>query len=62
MHYLSGWQCAVEPELERSDCLNSKLVKEKSPMTKENPIVIEDREELIYMLSEAASLEHMIMC
>lgn len=31
-------------------------------MTKENPIVIEDREELIYMLSEAASLEHMIMC
>ena len=24
-------------------------------MTKENPIVIEDREELIYMLSEAAS-------
>ena len=31
-------------------------------MTQENPIVIEDREELIYMLSEAASLEHMIMC
>ena len=31
-------------------------------MTNENPIVIEDREELIYMLSEAASLEHMIMC
>jgi hypothetical protein len=31
-------------------------------VTQENPIVIEDREELIYMLSEAASLEHMIMC
>lgn len=31
-------------------------------MTNENPIVIEDRNELIYMLSEAASLEHMIMC
>src|SRR5215469_2257600 len=31
-------------------------------MTNEGPIVIEDREELIYMLSEAASLEHMIMC
>src|SRR5258706_5194370 len=31
-------------------------------MTKENPLVIEDREELIYILSEAASLEHMIMC
>ena len=31
-------------------------------MTKESPIVIEDREELIFMLSEAASLEHMIMC
>ncbi len=31
-------------------------------MSKENPILIEDREELIYMLSEAASLEHMIMC
>jgi hypothetical protein len=31
-------------------------------MTEEFPIVIEDREELIYMLSEAASLEHMIMC
>jgi len=31
-------------------------------MTEENPIIIEDREELIYMLSEAASLEHMIMC
>jgi hypothetical protein len=42
--------------------LNSKLVKEKASVTQENPIVIEDREELIYMLSEAASLEHMIMC
>ncbi|HLZ61600.1 MAG TPA: ferritin-like domain-containing protein [Ktedonosporobacter sp.] len=31
-------------------------------MTEENPIIIEDREELMYMLSEAASLEHMIMC
>jgi hypothetical protein len=31
-------------------------------MTEEFPIVIEDREELIFMLSEAASLEHMIMC
>ena len=31
-------------------------------MTQENPIKIEDREELIYMLSEASSLEHMIMC
>ncbi len=31
-------------------------------MAKESPIVIEDREELIFMLSEAASLEHMIMC
>src|SRR5213595_1448908 len=31
-------------------------------MTQENPIVIEDREELIFMLSEAAELEHMIMC
>ncbi len=31
-------------------------------MTKEPPIVIEDREELIFMLSEAAALEHMIMC
>jgi len=31
-------------------------------MTKESPIVIEDREELIFMLSEAAALEHMIMC
>src|SRR5881275_924541 len=31
-------------------------------MTQENPIVIEDREELIFILSEAAALEHMIMC
>ena len=31
-------------------------------MTREPPIVIEDREELIFMLSEAAALEHMIMC
>lgn len=28
----------------------------------ESPLVIETREELIYMLSEAAALEHMIMC
>src|SRR5437588_8468777 len=40
----------------------NKRAKEKASMTQENPIVIEDREELIYMLSEAASLEHMIMC
>ncbi len=31
-------------------------------MTQESPIVIEDREELIFILSEASSLEHMIMC
>src|SRR5215831_533891 len=31
-------------------------------MTKESPMMIEDREELIFMLSEAAALEHMIMC
>src|SRR5437870_9301935 len=31
-------------------------------LTQENPIVIEDREELSFMLSEAAELEHMIMC
>src|SRR6202166_3059504 len=31
-------------------------------MTQENPIRIEDREELISVLSEAATLEHMIMC
>ncbi|MGE5141350.1 MAG: ferritin-like domain-containing protein [Rudaea sp.] len=30
-------------------------------MISENPIVIEDREELIFMLSEASQLEHMIM-
>jgi hypothetical protein len=30
-------------------------------MTTEPPIVIEDREELIFLLSEAAALEHMIM-
>jgi Ferritin-like len=30
-------------------------------MTAENPIVIEDREELVFMLSEASQLEHMIM-
>jgi Ferritin-like len=30
-------------------------------MATENPIVIEDREELIFMLSEASELEHMIM-
>ena len=28
----------------------------------ESPIIIETREELIFMLSEAAALEHMIMC
>ena len=33
-----------------------------STMTKEPPMVIEDREELIFMLSEAAALEHMPMC
>jgi hypothetical protein len=31
-------------------------------MTREPPMVIEDREELIFMLSEAAALEHMLMC
>jgi len=31
-------------------------------LTKEPSIVIEGREELIFMLSEAATLEHMIMC
>jgi len=31
-------------------------------MSTESPLVIEDREELIFMLSEAAALEHMIMC
>jgi hypothetical protein len=28
----------------------------------EQPIVITNREELIFMLSEAAQLEHMLMC
>lgn len=32
-----------------------------SASAQENPIVIEDREELIFMLCEAAELEHMIM-
>lgn len=31
-------------------------------MTTEKPIVIENREELIFLLSEASALEHMIMC
>lgn len=31
-------------------------------MAEESPIVIKDREELIFMLSEAATLEHMVMC
>ena len=31
-------------------------------MTTEPSMVIEDREELIFILSEAAALEHMIMC
>jgi Ferritin-like len=31
-------------------------------MTTEPPMVIEDREELIFILSEAAALEHMILC
>src|SRR5947199_7649471 len=31
-------------------------------MTEEHPIVIKDREELIFVLSEASALEHMIMC
>jgi len=43
-------------------CTGEDRDKEKLFMTQENPIVIEDREELIFMLSEAASLEHMIMC
>jgi len=30
--------------------------------TEEGPIVIETREELIFLLSEAAALEHMVMC
>src|SRR5437764_2440360 len=33
-----------------------------STMTTEPSMVIEDREELIFILSEAAALEHMIMC
>ena len=32
------------------------------PHGRTDVIVIEDREELILMLSEAASLEHMVMC
>jgi hypothetical protein len=36
-----------KPELECSGRLKNKLAKEKAPVTKENPIVIEDREELI---------------
>jgi hypothetical protein len=31
-------------------------------MTKESPIVIKNREELILLLSEASQLEHMLMC
>ncbi len=31
-------------------------------VVREQEIVIEDREELIFMLSEAATLEHMVMC
>jgi hypothetical protein len=33
-----------------------------APPGREKEIVIEDREELIFMLSEAATLEHMVMC
>jgi Ferritin-like len=51
-----------EPARECSGSLQNKLAKEKVLVANENPIMIEDREELIYMLSEAASLEHMIMC
>ncbi|MGD0636869.1 MAG: ferritin-like protein [Nitrososphaerales archaeon] len=32
------------------------------PLGREKEIVIEDREELIFLLSEAATLEHMVMC
>ena len=32
------------------------------PLGHEKEIVIEDREELIFLLSEAATLEHMVMC
>ncbi len=31
-------------------------------MAQENPIIVENREELFFLLSEAAQLEHMIMC
>lgn len=31
-------------------------------MSKESPIVIKNREELIFLLSEASQIEHMIMC
>ncbi len=31
-------------------------------MTQENPIVVENREELFFLLSEASQLEHMLMC
>ena len=31
-------------------------------MAQETPIVVENREELFFLLSEAAQLEHMIMC
>ena len=44
-----------ETELACLRSRNYKRVKEKPSVTKENPIVIEDREELIYMLSEAVS-------
>jgi hypothetical protein len=32
------------------------------PLSREKEIIIEDREELIFMLSEAATLENMVMC
>jgi hypothetical protein len=32
------------------------------PLGREKEIVIQDREELIFLLSEAATLEHMVMC
>jgi hypothetical protein len=31
-------------------------------MSKESPIVIKNREELIFLLSEASQIEHMVMC
>lgn len=31
-------------------------------MTKESPIIIKNREELIFLLSEASQIEHMVMC